>query len=178
AYPFDQVAMILQEEYGRPHGEIFASLDEKPVASASISQVHRAVLRDGRVVALKVQRPEIAKVVQADLDIIKNLAQLVERRLPNLAVYRPLAMAREFERTIKRELDFSRERRTIERCRQQFTEQKSVHIPLTFPELCTSRVLAMEFIEGVPINDLERLRLMGSAPEEVAATGARILLKQ
>jgi ubiquinone biosynthesis protein len=178
AFPFDQVEMILKEEYGRPHGEIFASLDEKPVASASISQVHRAVLGDGSVVALKVQRPDIAKVVQADLDIIKNLAQLVERRLPNLAVYRPLAMAREFERTIKRELDFSRERRTIERCRLQFTNQRSVHIPLVFPDLCTSRVLAMEFIDGVAINDLERIRAMGSIPEEVAITGARILLKQ
>jgi ubiquinone biosynthesis protein len=178
AYPFDQVAKILQEEYGRPHTEIFASLDEKPVASASISQVHRAVLLDGRVAALKVQRPEISKVVQADLDIIKNLAQLVERRLPNLAVYRPLAMAREFERTIKRELDFARERRTIERCRLQFANQRSVHIPVIFPSLCTSRVLAMEFIEGVPINDLNSIRAMGSAPEEIAVTGARILLKQ
>ena len=174
AFPFEQVAMILNEELGRPHGEIFASLDEKPVASASISQVHQAVLRDGRVVALKVQRPEIAKVVQADLDIIKNLAQLVERRLPNLAVYRPLAMAREFERTIKRELDFSRERRTIERCRLQFTNERSVHIPLVIPDLCTSRVLAMEFIEGVSINDLERIRSMGLVPEEVAVTGAHL----
>jgi ubiquinone biosynthesis protein len=178
AFPFDQVAMILNEEYGRPHTEIFASLDEKPVASASISQVHQAVLRDGRVIALKVQRPEIAKVVQADLDIIKNLAQLVERRLPNLAVYRPLAMAREFERTIKRELDFSRERRTVERCRLQFTNERSVHIPLVIPDLCTSRVLAMEFVEGVSINDLERIRSMGLVPEEVAITGARLLLKQ
>ncbi len=177
-FPFEQVEAILSEEYGRPVREIFASLEEKPVASASISQVHRAVLPDGRVVALKVQRPDIAKVVQADLDIIKNLAQLIERRLPNLAVYRPLAMAREFERTIKRELDFSRERRTIERCRLQFTEEESVHIPGVFPELCTSRVLAMEFIEGVPVNDLSGIRAMGCAPEEVAVTGARILLKQ
>ena len=83
------------------------------MASASISQVHRAVLLDGRIVALKVQRPEIDKVIQADLDIIKNLAQLVERRLPYLASYRPLSLAREFERTIKRELDFSTERRTM-----------------------------------------------------------------
>ncbi len=126
----------------------------------------------------KVQRPEIAKVVQADLDIIKNLAQLVERRIPNLALYRPLSLAREFERTIKRELDFSRERRTVERCRLQFANDRCVHIPLTFPDLCTSRVLAMEFIEGVPINDLEGIRLMGSTPEKIAETGARLLLKQ
>jgi ubiquinone biosynthesis protein len=177
-FPFGQVESILNDEYGRPPGQIFASLDERPVASASISQVHRAILHDGRMVALKVQRPEIAKVVQADLDIIKNLAQLIERRIPNLAIYRPLSMAREFERTIKRELDFSRERRTIERCRLQFADDRSVHIPLTLPDLCTSRVLAMEFIEGVPINDLDGIRLMGSTPEKIAVAGARVLLKQ
>jgi ubiquinone biosynthesis protein len=177
-FPFGEVESILNDEYGRPPGQIFASLDEKPVASASISQVHRAILHDGRVVALKVQRPDIAKVVQADLDIIKNLAQLIERRIPNLAVYRPLVMAREFERTIKRELDFSRERRTIERCRLQFAKDRLVHIPLTFPDLSTSRVLAMEFIEGVPINDIDGIRLLGSTPEEIAVAGARILLKQ
>jgi ubiquinone biosynthesis protein len=177
-FPFGQVESILRDEYGQSPGQIFASLDEKPVASASISQVHRAVLHDGRVVALKVQRPDIAKVVQADLDIIKNLAHLIERRIPNLAVYRPLALAREFERTIKRELDFSRERRTIERCRLQFGDDCSVHIPLTFPDLSTTRVLAMEFVEGVPINDLEGIRLMGSTPEKIAAAGARLLLKQ
>jgi ubiquinone biosynthesis protein len=177
-FPFGQVESILNDEYGRPPGQIFASLDERPVASASISQVHRAILHDGRMVALKVQRPEIAKVVQADLDIIKNLAQLIERRIPNLAIYRPLSMAREFERTIKRELDFSRERRTIERCRLQFADDRSVHIPLTLPDLCTSRVLAMEFIEGVPINDLDGIRSMGSTPEKIAVAGARVLLKQ
>jgi ubiquinone biosynthesis protein len=178
SFPFSQVETILSEEYDRPLNQVFASLEEKPVASASISQVHRATLLDGRVVALKVQRPDIAKVVQADLDIIKNLAQLVERRLPNLAVYKPLAMAREFERTIKRELDFSKERRTIERCRQQFATDSSAHIPLVFDDLCTSRIVAMEFIEGVVINDTDAIRSMGIAPKQIAVSGARILLKQ
>src|SRR5262245_4319207 len=119
-FGFDQVLGILGEEYGRPATEIFAAIEETPVASASISQVHRAVLRDGRTVALKVRRPDIAKVVQADLDIIKNLAQMLERRLAVLAPYRPIGLAREFERTLKRELDFTAERRTMQRCRAQF----------------------------------------------------------
>ena len=116
-FAFDQVEKILGEEYGRPASEVFAALEPAPVASASISQVHRAVLHDGRTVALKVRRPGIAKVVKADLDIIKNLAQLVERHLPMLAPYRPVALAREFERVLRRELDFTAERRTIQRCR-------------------------------------------------------------
>ena len=177
-FPFDQVEKILREEYGRPASEVFASVDPIPVASASISQVHRAVLRDGRTIALKVRRPEIVKVVQADLDIIKNLAQLLERRLPMLAPYRPVGLAREFERTLKRELDFSAERRTMQRCRIQFASDPTAHIPAVFEEFSTSRVIAMEFIDGVAINDLEGIRALGANPTDIAVTGARILLKQ
>jgi ubiquinone biosynthesis protein len=177
-FSFTQVEAILREEYGRPLSELFASIDETAVASASISQVHRAVVRDGRIVALKVRRPEIAKLVRADLDIIKNLAQLVERSLPHLAVYRPLSLAREFERTIKRELDFSIERRTMQRCRIQFADDPTAHIPLVVEELSTPSVIAMEFIEGVSVNDLAGIRRLHAEPAEVAVTGARILLRQ
>jgi ubiquinone biosynthesis protein len=177
-FPFDQAEAILRQEYGRPVTEIFATIDPVPVASASISQVHRAVLRDERVVALKIRRPDIVKIVQADLDIIKNLAQLLERRLPNLAVYRPMGMAREFERTIKREIDFTFERRTIQRSRAQFENDSTAHIPDVLEEISTPRVIAMEFIEGVAINDLEGIRELALLPEDVAITGARILLKQ
>ena len=157
-FGFDQVEKILGEEYGRPASEVFAALEPVPVASASISQVHRAVLRDGRTVALKVRRPDIAKVVKADLDIIKNLAQLVERRIPMLAPYRPVALAREFERVLRRELDFTVERRTIQRCRIQFAADPTAHIPMVFEEFSTSRIVAMEFVEGVAIDDLDGIR--------------------
>jgi ubiquinone biosynthesis protein len=177
-FPFGQVEAILQEEYGRPLSTLFTSLDETPVASASISQVHRAVLCDGRIVALKVRRPDIGKVVQADLDIIKNLAHLVERRLPNLALYNPVALAREFERTIKRELDFTIERKTIECCRAQLGSDETAHIPLTFRELSTPRVLAMEFIDGVAVDDIAGIRRLELEPQHVAVAGARILLRQ
>ena len=177
-FPFSQVETILRQEYARPLSEIFATVDETAVASASISQVHRAVMRDGRIVALKVRRPDIAKVIQADLDIIKNLAQLVERRLPNLAVYRPLGLAREFERTIKREVDFSIERRTMQRCRIQFADDPTAHIPLVLEELSTPSVIGMEFVNGVAIDDLEGIRRLHAEPSKVAAAGARILLRQ
>jgi len=177
-FPFAQAETILRQEYNRPLTEIFATIDAAPVASASISQVHGAVLLDGRVVALKIRRPDIAKVIQADLDIIKNLAHLVERHLPNLALYRPMGLAREFERTIKREIDFTIERRTIQRCRTQFEKDPTAHIPAVFEEISTPRVIAMEYITGVAINDLEGIRALGLAPEEIAITGARILLKQ
>lgn len=177
-FPSEQAEAILVEEYGRPLAACFAEFDPVPIAAASISQVHRATLHDGRIVALKVRRPDIPKLVAADLDILKNLAQLAERHLPALAVYRPLSLVREFERTIKREMDFSVELRTIRRCQSQFAGDPTAHIPFVVEEFSTPRVLAMEFIGGVRVDDLEGLRALGIDPAEVAGRGAGVLIKQ
>jgi len=177
-FPFEQAKTILAQEYGRPLEECFASVDPTPTASASISQVHRAVMFDGRAIALKIRRPEIQKTVNADLEILKNLAQLAERHLPALASYRPLSLAREFERSLKRELDFTVELRTIHRCQAQFEGDPTAHIPFTVDEFSTPRVIAMEFIEGVAVDDVEAIRQLGLDPARVAVTGAKILLKQ
>ncbi|WP_406696050.1 AarF/ABC1/UbiB kinase family protein [Singulisphaera sp. Ch08] len=177
-FPSEEAEAILTEEFGGPPSEVFARLDPIPVASASISQVHRATLHDGRLVALKIRRPGIEKVVHADLDILKNLAQLAERRLAFMAPYAPVALVREFERTLKREMDFTVERRTMERCQLQFAKNKTAHIPFVVAEFSTTRVLAMEFIGGVGVNDRDGLRQIGIEPAVVAVRGARILLTQ
>src|SRR5262249_44792294 len=140
-------------------------------ASASISQVHRATLPDGRLVALKVRRPGIEKVIQADLDIIRNLSQLAERRLAFLAPYGPVAIARELERSLKRALDLSLELRTMERCREQLSRLPIAHVPAVFKEYSTNRVLGMEFIDGVGVTGLDGLRRLGVDPAEVAVRG-------
>ncbi len=98
--------------------------------------------------------------------------------MPNLASYQPLGLALEFERTIKRELDFAIERRTMERCRIQFQDDQTAHIPFVVEELSTASVIAMEFMKGVPVDDVAGIKELGLDPAEVAATGARILLKQ
>jgi ubiquinone biosynthesis protein len=177
-FPFAEAEAILAEEYGRPASEVFASIEPEPLASASISQVHRATLRDGRLIAIKIRRPGIDKTVQADLDILKNLAQLAERRLPGLVPYGPVALARELERTLKRELDLSTERRTMERCRGQFAREPMAHIPEVFKEYSTSKILAMELIGGVDVTDVEGLKRLGVDPAAVAVTGSKILLRQ
>ncbi len=177
-FPFEEAEEILREEYGRPPTEVFKALDPVPVASASISQVHRAVLPDGTVVALKIRRPGIEKVVQADLDILKNLAQLAERRLQFLVPYAPSSLVREFERSLKRELDFNVERRSMERCQKQFLNDPTAHIPFAVPAFSTGRVIAMEFIKGVGIQDIQGIRALGIDPAQVAVHGARILMTQ
>ncbi|WP_435009670.1 ABC1 kinase family protein [Tundrisphaera lichenicola] len=177
-FSFAEVESILAEEYGRPASEVFARLEAEPLASASISQVHRARLLDGRTIALKIRRPGIEKVVQADLDILNNLAQLAERHIPALVPYGPVSLARELDRTLHRELDLSIERRTMERCRGQFAREPYAHIPDVFRDYSTPRVLAMELIGGVSVNDLEGLRSMGVDPAVVAVRGSKILLRQ
>jgi ubiquinone biosynthesis protein len=176
-FPFAEAEVILAEEYGRPAAELFA-IEPEPLASASISQVHRAVLPGGQKLALKIRRPGIEKVVQADLDILKNLSQLAERRLPFLAPYGPVAIAREFERSLKREIDLNVERRTMEKCQTQLARVPFAHVPLVYKEYSTGRVLAMELIEGVAVDDLDGLRRLGIDPADVAVRGARILLTQ
>jgi ubiquinone biosynthesis protein len=177
-FPFDEARAILTEDYGRPIEEVFQEIDPEPVASASISQVHRARLHNGRLVALKIRRPGIEKTVQADLDILKNLSELAQKQLPGLAELRPTTVVREFERSIKREIDLRVERRTMERCRAQFQRDPDAHIPLTYPEFSTVRILAMEFVDGIEIDDLDALRRAGIDPKVVAVKGARILLTQ
>lgn len=177
-FSFAEVETILTEEFGRSSRELFASINPVPVASASISQVHYARTRQGREIALKVRRPGIEKIVAADLDILKNLAQLAERRLPFLAQFGPLSIVREMERSLKRELDLSVERRTIERCRAQLANDPAARVPEVFREFCSPRVLAMEYVGGVAVNDLDGLRRLGADPARVAVAGSRILLTQ
>ncbi|WZP00077.1 AarF/UbiB family protein [Isosphaeraceae bacterium EP7] len=176
-FPFAEAEAILAEEYGKPLAEVFAAVDPEPIASASVSQVYRATTFDGRTLALKVRRPNIDKIIQADLDILRNLAALADRHLAFMAPYAPIELAREFERSLRRELDFTVERRTMERCRQQFEGDSTAHIPETYAEYSTGRVLAMEFIEGVSPADAEALARLGLDPAKVACTGARILLE-
>jgi ubiquinone biosynthesis protein len=176
-FPFAEAEAILAEEYGKPLSEVFAAVEPDPIASASVSQVYRATTFDGRTLALKVRRPNIDKIVQSDLDILKNLATLADRHLAFMAPYAPIDLAREFERALRRELDFTVERRTMERCRQQFAGDPTAHIPETYAEYSTGRVLAMEFIEGVSPDDSEALARLRLDPAEVARTGAQILLE-
>ena len=177
-FPYEEAEQILAEEYGRPAAEVFDWIDTSPLASASISQVHRVRLIDGRQVVLKIRRPGIEKTIHADLEILKNLAQLAERRLPFLVPYGPVSLVREFERSLKRELDFGVERRTMERCRQQLSREPMVHVPYVVPEYSSIRVLAMEFIAGVGVTDIAGLKALGISPPDVAIRGAHILMIQ
>jgi len=143
----ERVIALVEAELGRPIDECFATFNHAPVASASIGQVHRATLLDGSPVAVKVQHAGVEKRVKVDMEILSGLAQLSER-VPELQPYRLGATMTELERTMRRELDFVRERNNQEQFARLFAGDSRVRIPVVYPELSTSRVLTMEWLEG------------------------------
>jgi ubiquinone biosynthesis protein len=176
ALPFELIRAQIEAELGGPLDQFFASVDEKPLASASIAQVHRAVLlHETEEVVLKVQRPAIARRIDADLNILHFMARQVEQRLPDLALMDPVGIVDEFERAIQRELDFGQERRNIARFQQNFKDFPGVRAPRVFDAVSTTRVLTMEYAEGVKITlAAERF---GLDPYELAPRMLRALLK-
>jgi ubiquinone biosynthesis protein len=177
--PADDAATVrerIEQELGRPLADIFTDFDDCPLASASIGQVHRARLHNGDDVAVKVQRAGIEDRVRIDMDILAGLAQFAER-IPELQPYRPQAAAAEFQRTIRRELDFMREVRNMEQFAANFGNNPHVHIPRVYAHLSTSRVLTMEFLDGVKLADIKQLNGHGFDLSELARYGSEMYLE-
>ncbi len=174
----EEAAQVILDELGQKPSEVFGSFEETPVASASISQVHRATLKDGTAVAVKVQRPGIAAVIAADVELLGSVARwLVERgiRTPGLD---PAGTVEEFSRSVRRELDFAHEARTVERFARNFSGCETVHFPTVYPELSTARVLTMDWVAGTSLRDLDKLRRDGRDLSQIARNGADAVLKQ
>jgi len=175
---FERLEPVLVEALGAAWREHFTSFETEPIASASIAQVHRAVTRAGRQVVLKIQRPGIEAVIQADLAILYDLAVLVERALPRLRELRLVRLIENFARVLTLELDFNYEARTMELFRGNFRRDRAVHIPEVLPEHSSRRVLVMEFVEGVLLSDPEGLVKARVDTRRIAAVGVRYVLAQ
>ncbi|WP_175417251.1 AarF/ABC1/UbiB kinase family protein [Arthrobacter sp. 24S4-2] len=180
--PWDQVRQILEEDAGRPVAEVFADFDEIPLAAASIGQVHRATLHDGSRVAVKVQRPNIRHKVSLDLDIAVRIGRKLEK---STAFGRSLgteALALGFAENLREELDYEQEARNIIALRTavaRHPEDVRVVIPFHVPELCTSRVLVMEMLDGRTFSDPATARSMETGTRTTyAARLMRSLLRQ
>ena len=175
---FERLEPVLIAELGADWRKRFASLDPQPIASASIAQVHRAVGLRGEQLALKVQRPGIEELIQADLAILTDLAVLLERALPRLRPFRLVSLLDHFARVLRLELDFQYEARTMELFRRNFQRDRSLHFPAVYASLSTARVLTMEYVEGVRLSDPERFVEAGLDTRRIAAVGARYVLAQ
>lgn len=174
--PPEVVRKMVEEELGQPVEELFHEFDLKPIASASIGQVHLARLKTGERVVVKVQHAGIERVVGEDLEILVGLASLAER-LPEFKAYRPTLTAAELGRSLRRELDFGREERNLQQFAAIFKDDPTICIPRAFTELSTSRVLTMDFVDGLPLSQPGLIEAAGIDRAEVARRGAEIYLQ-
>jgi ubiquinone biosynthesis protein len=176
-FPFEQVREIIAEELGRPLEDVFEAFDAEPLASASLGQVHRARF-GGREVVVKVQRPLIHEKIESDIQLMMQLASLLERRVEGWDIHEPTRAVKEFADTIAEELDYEVEAAHQERFATQFADDRTVHVPSVFRDATSARVLTMEFVHGVKVSDVASLRAEGADLGVVARRGLRLVIEQ
>ena len=178
-FSFETVQGILTDELGRDPSEVFDHIEPEPLAAASISQVHKATLTTGEEVIIKVRRPGIGRVVEADMDILYYLASQLERHFPDFGIANPMGVVREFEKVLQREMDFTYERNHLIRFYEAFADNPNIVIPKAYWELSTKRVLTEQFIEGVKVTELdESSDLLRSDRLFLAQKGCEAILRQ
>lgn len=171
------IRAILTEELGRPPEEVFGFFADEAFASASIAQVHLARLPTGENVVVKIQKANIQTQVESDLSILAGLAELAEKHVEQLKPYEPVALVRQFRRTILRELDFHTERRNLEEFARNFSDDPGIRFPRPWPEFSSRRVLTMERFEGVLGSETDGLKATGVDLGEFARRGANMYLE-
>lgn len=176
-FPFERVVEIMRKELKREPEDVFMSLSQTPVAAASIAQVHEATLKDGRSVIVKIQRPNIKEIIETDISIMSFIAGLMDKYLPETAFFNPKGIVEEFSRTIRRELDFMEEAKNITRFGRNFADYPGVFIPRTYPDLVTEKILVMDKVEGVRIDDIEGITGLGLDRSELARKGIDVYFK-
>jgi ubiquinone biosynthesis protein len=166
--PFPEIARSVEAALGRPIHEAYARFDPEPLAAASIGQVHAAALPDGSEVAVKVRRPEIARDIDEDLELLQRLALVAQRRWPLAERYDPVGLAHEFETTLRGELDYEREGISADRIRTELAGNPSVHVPRVHWDRTTNQVLTLERVNGRKITDVQGLAADGVDRTRVA----------
>lgn len=160
-FSYPEVQSIIHQELGTDLEELYGEFNPEPIAAASIGQVHQAVLQTGEKVAVKIQRPGIAADINTDLEILYELASLAERRFTWIESYQPVDMVEEFSKSLQNELDYTFEARNAERIAKQFINSTAIYIPKVYWTHSTKKVLTAEYIDGIKINEKEKLEQQG-----------------
>ena len=178
--PFDTAVarQIIEQELGRPISEVFSEFDDTTLGSASIGQVHRARLRTGEEVVVKVQRPGVREKVRSDLALLHELVRLTAGFLQNQGLANPQDVVDAFERSMSKELDYTAEARSMEQFRKLYADYTTFYIPKPFREFSTSRILVIELVSGCKITDKAQLLAWDLSPAAVAENGMDIYLTQ
>ncbi len=177
-FPFEKVKEIVETQLKKPLNELFSYFEKKPLAAGSVAQVHRAKTKNGEEVVVKVQRPGIKELIEIDLHILYDLASLLERRFPEIKYYEPTKIVEEFAKALRKELDFIREGRNIERFRACFKDEPRIHFPKVYWDLTSSRVLTMEYIKGIKLSEIDGQTGVKIDKKTIALIGADFILKE
>ncbi len=178
SFPTADAIDIVEDELGDSIEVLFKEFSDKPIAAASIAQVHRAVLHDGDIVAIKVQRPDISQIIETDLEIMQDMATLAERHFREIEILDVAGIVKEFGRAIRKELDFNIEAANLERFATNFRSDETVYVPRLYRHLTTARIITMEFVEGTKFVNAQQFLQAGFDPELIAGRGADLVLKQ
>ena len=176
--PVEEIVATIEDELGQPLADLFATFEREPLAVASIGQVHAARLHDGREVVVKVQRPGVSGQIEEDLAILRQLAGFAQRHAPLAEHYDLVELADEFTWTLRNELDYMREGRNAEHFRDGFREDDEVVIPAVHWERTTTRILTLERVDGLRIDDIAGLEAAGIDRLALARRAARVILDE
>ena len=176
--PTSEAIKVIEAETGKKMDELFSYFEEKPIGSASIGQVHKARLITGELVVIKVQRPGVKTMIEADLQIIKEVVTFADSYFRKQGILNAMEIVESFEKTMQKEVLYLTEARAMDQFRNFYKDNKEFYVPKAFKELSTDRVLVIEFIEGCKITDVRQLHEWGLDPTEVAEVGMNIYLTQ
>lgn len=175
-FEFKVVREVIKAETKKEIEELFDDFEEKPLASASIGQVHRARLKNGKRVVIKVQRKEVKEIVERDLAVLNEAVDRADRYLKKQGINNAKDVIRAFERSMNKEMDYRNEARNIEGFRKFYKDYTNFYIPKAYREISTDKILVIEYAEGCKISDLYQLRAWGLDPAQVAENGMDIYL--
>ncbi len=176
--PFETIKKVIEEELNSPIDKLFSSFDRKPIASASLAQVHTAISKEGSRVVVKVQRPNIKSIIDTDLSIMELLAGGIEKEIRETREYELLFKVKEIGKNLRSELNFTNEGKAVDRFRTNFSDDESILIPKVYWNLCTSKVLTLQHVEGIKITDIDTLESVGLSRNDLAERGVDFIFKQ
>lgn len=174
----ERAVAVVEAELEGSIERLFSQFERKPMAAGSLAQVHRAWLHDGTEVAVKIRRPNVVRDVERDLSLMYEIAALAERHIPEAEIFAPVDLVNQFARTIRRELSFTREGRTIDEFAKLFRYDATLSVPKVYWDRTSDAVLTMDFVDGYSVTDKAGLAELGISRSSIAANGARIFMKQ
>jgi len=174
---FKELRPQLEEDLGAAPEEIFEELDTQPLAAASLAQVHRATLKDGSKVILKIQRPGIRKSIESDMHLLTYLASLAEKKIPELATYHPQKVIQQFVKSLQNELNFVTEGKNAEQVAAKFEDNDRIVIPKVYWEWTKERLMVQEFVDGIPGVNVQAIDEAGMDRKRLAQIGGNAVLK-